>query len=148
VDPKVLLIGLIGGICVIASVLVQRSIKRKAQIAVAGRQALADDEFGNRFFSAERRVIAAEARRLLRPYIRVDYKVVLPDDELVKDLQLAAIDGLDANGYLEDLEKAFGVKIPDSDSTRWRTLRHIVDGIHGYTRPGTNAVNRSRTNDL
>jgi acyl carrier protein len=71
----------------------------------------------------------------------VDYKGVLADDELVKDLQLAATDGLDANAYVRDLEKAFGVKIPEAESTRWRTLRHVVDGIHGYPRPEMDTSN-------
>src|SRR6266700_6622436 len=110
-EPKTALLVVLIGISVCGAVAVHRGARKKAQLAVSGRGALSDEEFSNQFFPNDRRVIAVEARRLLKPYIPVNHELVQPSDELVRDLQLAAIDGLDANSYVRDLESAFGLKI-------------------------------------
>jgi acyl carrier protein len=104
-------------------------IKRRAARVVAGREPDSHADFGRRFFAGDEVAIAANARALLNRYIPVDASLVGPDDELVQDLCLAAIDGLDADEYVSDLERSFGIRIPSREAARWRTLRDIVFGV-------------------
>ena len=99
---------------------------RKARRLRLGRKPLTDEAFGLEFFSGPESQIAAKARAALNRYIPGDTLRIHPDDELVRDLQLATVDGLDANDYLRDLEREFGVSIPDAESVRWRSLRDVV----------------------
>jgi acyl carrier protein len=130
-----LLIALIA-VGVFASIWVNRAVRKKAELVVGDRRMLSDEEFASQYFDADRRAIAIAARRLLKSYIPVDHRLVQPDDELVRDLQLATIDGLDANHYVRDLRKAFNVSIDDRDAANWRTLRDVVAGVASYLQAG------------
>jgi acyl carrier protein len=73
--------------------------------------------------------LAPVIRDRLRRYVPVDPALVRPDDKLCEDLQLAAVDGLDANAFVIEVENVTGVKIPDQDAARMFTLRDIISYV-------------------
>lgn len=104
-------------------------LKRKASGVVSGRNHLSPAEFSALFHSPPERKWAPAIRDQLRSYIPVDPALVRPDDKLCAELQLAAIDGLDANGFVADVEKLTGVRIPDAEAERMLTLRDVISYV-------------------
>jgi len=102
------------------------SIRSKARRVVRGRSPLGPAEFGALFGSEREAALAPVLRDRLRAYIPVDPALVRPDDKLCDELQLAVVDGLDANAFVAEVEKVVGVKIPDQDAQKMITLRDIV----------------------
>jgi len=56
----------------------------------------------------------------------VDAELVGSDDDLGRDLQLGALDGLDVDEFLRDLERVFGIRIAPDEAQALRTLRQRV----------------------
>jgi acyl carrier protein len=83
-------------------------------------------EFGALFKTEREAALAPVIRDRLRAYIPIDPALVRPDDKLCAELQLAVFDGLDANAFVAEVEKAVGVKIPDQEAEKMFTLRDIV----------------------
>lgn len=83
-------------------------------------------EFAGLFKTEREAALAPVVRDRLRGYIPVDPSLVRPDDRLCEELQLAVVDGLDANAFVADIEKAVGVKIPAQEAEKMLTLRDIV----------------------
>lgn len=102
------------------------STRSKARRVVRGRSPLGPAEFGGLFKTEREAALAPVVRDRLRRYIPVDPALVRPDDKLCDELQLAVVDGLDANAFVAEVEKAVGVKIPDQDAEKMFTLRDIV----------------------
>jgi acyl carrier protein len=105
------------------------STRSKARRIVRGRSPLGPAEFGGLFKTEREAALAPVVRDRLRAYIPVDPALVRPDDRLCEELQLAVIDGLDANAFVADVEKAVGVKIPAQEAEKMLTLRDIVSFV-------------------
>jgi acyl carrier protein len=102
------------------------STRSKARRVVHGRSPLSAAEFGALFKTEREAALAPVIRDRLRAYIAVDPSLVRPDDKLCVELQLAALDGLDSNAFVAEVEKAVGIKIPDQEAEKMLTLRDIV----------------------
>lgn len=102
------------------------STRSKARRVVWGRSPLSPAEFGALFKTEQEAALAPVVRDSLRGYIPVDPALVRPDDKLCDELQLAVVDGLDANAFIADVEKSVGVKIPGQEAGKMFTLRDIV----------------------
>jgi acyl carrier protein len=120
-----LLIGVSG----MAVFLVQRSEKHRALRHMARRAPLSDTEFGQAFFSHDRANIAAKLRYLLQRHIVVDLSRIHPDDRIVEDLRMDALDSLSIAEFILDVEKEFGISIPNVIAEKMRTLRDVVDFV-------------------
>jgi acyl carrier protein len=103
--------------------------RSKARRIVRGRSPLGPAEFGGLFKTATEAALAPVVRDRLCAYIPVDPALVRPDDRLCEELQLAVVDGLDANAFVADVEKAVGVKIPAQEAEKMLTLRDIVSFV-------------------
>jgi hypothetical protein len=121
------------GIGVLVVIGLTRSVTLRANLRVWGRPLLAEDEFAARHFPEGQRAIAAQARRLLAPYLPVNAGRIEPSDRLVEDLGLAArlSHGLDGDAFARDLEEAFGIEFSESDFYEMRTLRDVVNLVAG-----------------
>ena len=114
-------------------------VRRPAAAAVRSRAPLSAEQFAALFESERERALAAATRECLRRHIPVDVALVRPDDRLCEDLQLGAADGLDVNEFVIEVETMAGVKIPEKDAARMRTLREIVSYV--AARSSADAVN-------
>ena len=128
-----LIIALICALALCSTAVLFLSIRAKARRLARGRALLDAAAFSALFPSASQAAVAPVIRDLLKRYISIPPGLVRPDDRLCADLGLAAIDGLDANSYVHDVEEAVGVTIPDADAARMITLRDIVTYVGAAT---------------
>ena len=129
VETHHLLIGAVIALAVAAAASLHISTQSKARRVVRGRSPLTAAEFAALFPNVAEAALAPAIRDRLRAYIPVHPALVHPDDKLCEDLQLAAIDGLDANAFLADVAKAVGMTISDWDAQNMLTLRDIVSYV-------------------
>jgi acyl carrier protein len=125
-------------VAVAASLGVHFLIRKRASRVVSRRSPLGAEQFAALFRTEKERALAPAIRDRLRRYIPVDPALVRPDDKLCEDLQLAAVDGLDANAFVLEVEKLAGVKIPDQDAAKMFTLRDIVSYVAARTNERAN----------
>jgi len=124
-----LLVAAIIALALIAAVAMRLSIRRKARRAVYARAALSSTQFAALFTDPKEAEVSVAIRDRLRDYISIDPALVRPDDKLCADLQLAAIDGLDANSFVAEVERVTKTDIPDEVAERMLTLRDIVSFV-------------------
>ena len=96
---------------------------------MAGRAPLSDTEFGKAFFSHDRGTIAAKLRYLLQRHIVVDLSRIHPDDRLGEDLRMDALDSLSTVEFILEVEKEFGISVPNDIAEKMRTLRDVVNFV-------------------
>jgi hypothetical protein len=126
---KLMVLGLVVAVGMGASLIVHVSIRRKAKRCVADRRPLGNNDFAALFATRAEAEVAPLIRLLLRGYIPVAPELVHPDDKLCRDLGLAAVDGLDANSFVADVQRAVGVSIPDAIGAKMLTLRDVVSYV-------------------
>lgn len=110
------------------SLLTLRSHRSQLERRMQHRSPKTDDEFAG-LFPADQGTIAIRIRQLLYPWVDINLARMTPTDELCRDLGLARIDGLDVVGFIQDIEKEFQIKIPDSEAEKMRTLKDIVEYV-------------------
>lgn len=96
---------------------------------MAGREAYAPQEFAERYFPAKQVKIAAQIHCLLANYVPVDLARLRPDDRLVQDLGIGQLDGLEPTFLVQDVQRAFGISIPDAEAEQLLTVRQLVSYI-------------------
>jgi acyl carrier protein len=104
---------------------------------MAGRQSLTDEQFGREFFQRDRAGIAIRVREIMARHITVDLSRLHPDDRIVEDLRMDALDSMSTVEFAIDLEKEFGISISDADAARLTTLRAVIDHVAEATRNKT-----------
>jgi acyl carrier protein len=125
-------------VALVGSLALHFAIRNRAARVVSGRSPLEAEQFAALFHTERERALAPAIRDRLRRYVPVDPARVRPDDKLCEDLQLAAVDGLDANAFVREVEQVAGVKIPDHDAARMFTLRDIISYVAARAREGAN----------
>ncbi len=96
---------------------------------MAGRPTLSEKEFGRQFFPNDRAEIAAKLREILSRYIPIDLSQMQPNDRFVEDLRMDALDSMSTVEYVIEIEKEFGIKIPDSAAEKMATFQSVVDYV-------------------
>ena len=96
---------------------------------MAGRPALSDAEFCARYFSADRAEIAAELRRIFAQHLPIDLSRMQPGDRFVEDLRMDALDSLSTVEFVIQVEKAFGIEIPNFAAEEMTTFQEVVDYV-------------------
>jgi acyl carrier protein len=115
-------------VCGFYAVKLSENAERQRALAhMAGRPALNEREFGKQFFPDDRADIAAKLRDILSRHITLDLSQLQPDDRFVEDLRMDALDSLSMVEYVIEIEKEFGIEIPDSRTEKIRTFRQLVD---------------------
>jgi acyl carrier protein len=105
--------------------------KQCAIVHMAGRPNLNDSEFGQHFFPPDRAEFAARLRQILSRHIAVDLSQMQPDDRLVEDLRMDAMDSLSTVEYVIEIEKEFEITIPNAAAEKMRTFQSVVDYVAG-----------------
>jgi acyl carrier protein len=103
--------------------------RRRARRRLSTRpQASAADFARNHFGESEARArLATEVYAILSHHLPYPLAGLSPDDTFIDDLRMDALDSLAAVEFVVEVEKQFGVTIPDADAQAMRTLRDLVD---------------------
>jgi len=102
--------------------------------ALKDRTPMTDGQFAALFGTPQESAIAAVVRQRLRRYVAYDTALVRPDDEFARDLRLGEGDGLDADEFLMDVQKALDAKLPGEAAERVRTVRDLVTSLARLTK--------------
>lgn len=114
------------------------SQRRRLLKKLGSRRPLTDSEFCSLFVMADAEV-ALTIRNQLKGYLIIPVELVYPDDKLCADVGLSLRDGLDANYFVRDVERATGTTIPDFEAEKLYTLRDIVSFVSGRAAIGRRA---------
>jgi acyl carrier protein len=106
-----------------------RKERLRALKHMEGRVPLMDAEFGHQNFPPSEAQIAAQVRAIFAKHIDVNVSQAHPDDKLVEDLRMDALDSMSTVEFLLELEDHFGVAIPESAAAQMRTLRDLTGFI-------------------
>jgi acyl carrier protein len=104
-----------------------RSNRRSAERHLAGREPLAPEEFGRRFFPKRQAPIAARLRELLADETSVPLQRLHPHDRLVPDLRIDELDSLALAAFVMAIEREYKIELPDADLAHLRTFRELVE---------------------
>ena len=103
--------------------------KQRALKHMADRPPLTEWEFGQRFFPPEQAELAAKLRSILAQHIPVDLSRLHPDDRIVEDIRMDALDSFATVEFIVEVEKEVGISIPDAAAEKMRTLRDVIDYV-------------------
>jgi acyl carrier protein len=106
----------------------ERTVRRRVLRRMQSRPARTAEEFGRDLFPAESARVAVRIREILARYLTVDLSRLSPGDTFV-DLEMAELDSMATVGFVLDLEREFGIKIPDRDTQRLKTFRDVVEYV-------------------
>jgi acyl carrier protein len=112
--------------------------KRRALDYMACRTALNEKQFSKQFFPNDHAEIAAKLRKILSRHIPIDLSQMQPNDRFVEDLRMDALDSMSTVEYVIEIEKEFGIKIPDSAAEKMLTFQSVVDYVVEAVKSKTN----------
>ena len=96
---------------------------------LAGRPALNENEFGLQYFSSDCAEVAIKLRKILARLVGVDLSKMRPTDRFVEDLRMDDLDSMSTVEFVIEIEKEFGIKIPDSAAEKMTTFQSVVDYV-------------------
>ncbi len=111
-----------------------RSIRRLVAKRMRPREARTAEEFGRHFFTQDTMSIATRLREILARHIEVDLSRLHPDDRFIEDLEMSELDSLSTVNFAVDIEREFGITIPDADAARLKTFSDVVEYVSGTVR--------------
>lgn len=100
--------------------------RARAIAHLAKSPALEPAAFAANYFPADQAAIARRLRELLTPYLPFDLSRLHPDDRLVEDLRMDALDSMSTLDYVLSVEKEFSVKLTEADAAQLGTLRDLT----------------------
>ena len=96
---------------------------------MAGRPSLTEKEFGLRYFSSDRAEIAAKLRKTLTNLMDVDLSGMKPSDRFIQDMRMDDLDSMSTVEFVIQIEKEFGIEIPNSAAEKMTTFQSVVDYV-------------------
>jgi acyl carrier protein len=121
------LVGVVSSIYLVR--LTDASEKQRALRHMADRPPLADTDFGKKFFPPEHAGVASKLRRIMARHSPVDLSRLHPDDSIVEDIRMDALDSMSTVEFVVEVEKEFGIRIPEEAAEKMRTLRDVIDYV-------------------
>lgn len=103
--------------------------KQSAQEHMKGRSSLTAEEYAIQHFPFEKCEIAAQVRTIFSKHISLDISQVHPDDKLVEDLRIDALDSMSTIEFVINLEQHFAIEIPNEVAVEMRTLGDLTELI-------------------
>jgi acyl carrier protein len=94
-----------------------------------GRPALNENEFGQHYFLPDRAEIATKLRKILANHVGIDLSRMNPTDRFIEDLRMDDFDSLSTVNFVIEIEKEFGIKIPDAAAEKMLTFQSVVDYV-------------------
>lgn len=124
------------GVIVLLAVFVwfdERRARKRVEAAFAGREALTDEQFFEKYFRAKgvRNDVASEVRRILAEQLGQDLSRLQSGDDFTKNLKfLFEFDSLADVEIVLAIEESFGIKVTDEEAQAMRTVEDIVLAVH------------------
>lgn len=106
----------------------ERTVQRRVLKRMQARTSRTPEQFGRDLFSPESASIAARVREILGRHLTIDLSRLSPEDTFF-DLEMAELDSMATVGFVLDLEREFGITIPDRDAERMKTFRDVVQYV-------------------
>lgn len=106
----------------------ERTVQRRVLKRMQARPSRTAEEFGRDFFPPETAPVAARVREILGRHLTVDLSRLNPKDTFV-DLEMAELDSMATVGFVLDLEREFGIEIPNRDAERMKSFRDVVQYV-------------------
>lgn len=115
-------------VAIVVLVVIRQSVIFRAYCHIAGRPALADDEFAATYFPGPPGPIAVNVREMLALYLPTGVSRIQPQDRLVDDLGLSArlSRGMDLVAFVEDVEAEYKIEFTEDDYLRLQTFGDAV----------------------
>ncbi len=110
--------------------------KRRALRHMAGREPRGNKEFGRYYFPPEEVEIAAKVRAIMARHVSVDLARLHPDDRIVEDVRMDALDSLATVEFVAEVEKEFGITIPNKAAATMTSLRSFVEYVSNAKKSG------------
>jgi acyl carrier protein len=111
----------------------ERMVRHRVLKRMQFRPTRTPEQFGKDLFPVESAHIAVRIREILARHVTVDLSRLSPEDTFV-DLEMAELDSMATVGFVLDLEREFGIKIPDRDAERLKAFRDVVQYVAGAVR--------------
>ena len=111
---------------------------RRIEAYFAGRPVLGEREFGEHYFPPERAEVATKLRKILASHVGIDISRMNPTDRFIEDLLMDDFDSMSTVEYVIEIEKEFGIKIPDSAAEKITTFQSLVDYVADAVKSKTN----------
>ena len=101
----------------------------RARRRLALRPQLGPEEFTRAHFGGgERRTkLAGEIHELIQAHLPYSVKGLAPGDSFVEDLRMDALDSMATVELVMDVEKKYGITIPNEDAARILTVQELVE---------------------
>jgi acyl carrier protein len=99
--------------------------RKRAANHMAKNPALNPAAFAATYFPADQVTTARRLRELLVPHLEIDLARIHPDDRLVTDLRMDALDSMSTVEFLLSIEKEFSIKLPEAEVAHILTLRDL-----------------------
>jgi acyl carrier protein len=106
-----------------------RALVEKVRAQLSQREQLQGSSFAKRYFPEEKQAIAERLFELTQKHCRAPLIGLIPDDRFVEDFQMDMLDSMSLLELVLDVEKAFGIEIPDETARRIRTFGQLVDTV-------------------
>ena len=114
--------------------------RAKAEAHLAKNPALSPAEFGRNYFPPEQADIARRLRELLAPHLQIDLARLHPNDRLIDDLHMDALDSMSTVEFILAVEEEFKLEIPNGDTANIHTLGtlaiYVADRLHSFGESG------------
>jgi acyl carrier protein len=102
---------------------------RRVETYFTGRPMLNEKEFGEHYFPPDRAEVAAKLRKILANHVGIDISRMNPTDRFIEDLLMDDFDSMSTVEFVIEIEKEFGIKIPDSAAEKMITFQSVVDYV-------------------
>jgi acyl carrier protein len=102
---------------------------RRVETYFTGRPVLNEKEFGEHYFPPDRAEVAAKLRKILANHVGIDISRMNPTDRFIEDLLMDDFDSMSTVEFVIEIEKEFGIKIPDSAAEKMITFQSVVDYV-------------------
>jgi len=120
----------VAGVCIS-----ERFERRRFRRHIAGREPLSAHELASLYFQSHEARVAERMIEVLGRHLAIDLACLRPDDRLVADLRMDALDSLSTVEFVLDIEEEFGVKIPDRVAEQILTFRQVVEYVASGVEP-------------
>lgn len=104
-------------------------IKKKLEEKMKDREALTNEEFGEKYFNGEASQIAITVRQAIEKLMPYDVSKIHPNDKFIDDLYIEYFDDMAPVEIIEEIEAHYRIKFTNKEAERIFTIKDFVEAI-------------------